>query len=398
MANTILTPSVIAKESLRILRNSLVAGRKVHREFKKEFVKVGDTVTIRKPVKFEVSDGTTRVNQDVTEQSTSIVINKRKHISWNFVTQDLTLKIEEYSKRYIAPALNSLADQVDLDILALASDVYNAVGTAGTTPATFATLGDAAAKLTDEAVPHDQRCTMLNPDANWALADALKSLLNNDMNKDFVRKGMLGRIANSEVYEVQNISRITAGADISTGTPLVNGAGQTGSTLAVDGFTASTTDAVREGDVFTIAGVNAVNPVNKADTGKLRQFVVTADADSGATTGPIAAMAISPSITTSGPYQTVTAGPADNAALTFAGQEDTADPANLMFHHDAFALVTVPLELPKGASFKARATHDGLSVRVVNDYDIDSDQDIIRLDILYGVKTLYPELAVRIYG
>lgn len=398
MANSLLNPSVIAKEALRVLRNHLIMARKVHRKFKKEFVKVGDTVTIRKPVKFEVSDGATRVNQDVSEQSTSIVINKRKHISWKFSTQDLTLTIEEYSERYIQPAMNSLADQVDLDGLALAQDVYNSVGTPGTTPASFAVFGDAAAKLDNEAVPSDMRCTVLNPDANWSMADALKTLLHKEMVGDLVRRGYLGNIARTEVYSAQNVKRIQTGVDIQTGTPLVNGASQTGATLAVDGFTADTTDAVRKGDVFTIANVNAVNPVNKQSLGVARQFVVTADADSGATTGPIAAMAISPSITTSGAYQTVDAGPADNAALTFLGTEDTEFPANLMFHRDAFALVTVPLELPRGATFKSRATHDGLSIRIINDYDIEADEDIIRMDILYGWKSLYPELACRMFG
>lgn len=394
MANTLLTPSVIAAQSLRILRNKMVVGGLVHRSFKKEFVKVGDTVTIRKPVKFSVSDGATRVNQDVTETSTSIVINKRKHISWNFTTSDLTLKIEEYSERYIEPALNSLADQVDLDLLALASDVYNAVGTPGTTPNAFSILGDAAVKLDNEAVPSDMRSTVLNPAANWAMADALKGTLNADMNKDFIRKGKLGHVAGADVYGVQNISRITTGPK--GGTPLVNTGGQTGSSLITDGWTAAAAQRVAVGDVFTIASVFAVNPVNKASTGQLRQFVVTANGSSDGA-GNLT-ISIAPAIATSGPYQTVTAGPADNAALTFLGTASTAYPANLTFHRDAFALVTVPLELPRGAAFKARAQADGLSVRVINDYDIDADTDIIRLDILYGVKTLYPELACRIFG
>ncbi|MGQ0835642.1 MAG: P22 phage major capsid protein family protein, partial [Gammaproteobacteria bacterium] len=358
--------------------------------------KVGDTVTIRKPVKFSVSDGATRVNQDVTETSTSIVINKRKHISWNFTTSDLTLKIEEYSERYIEPALNSLADQVDLDLLALASDVYNAVGTPGTTPNSFSVLGDAAVKLDNEAVPSDMRSTVLNPAANWAMADALKGTLNADMSKDFIRKGKLGHVAGADVYGVQNISRITTGPK--GGTPLVNGAAQTGSSLITDGWTAAVAQRVAVGDVFTIANVFAVNPVNKASTGQLRQFVVATGSTLNSDAGGNLTITISPAITTTGPYQSVTVGAADNAALTFLGTASTAYPANLTFHRDAFALVMVPLELPRGAAFKARAQADGMSVRVINDYDIDADTDIIRLDILYGVKTLYAELACRIFG
>ena len=73
-------------------------------------------------------------------------------------------------------------------------------------------------------------------------------------------------------------------------------------------------------------------------------------------------------------------------------------PQNLAFHKNAFGLVMVPMEMPDGVSFKARETQDGCSIRVVKDYDIDTDEDIIRLDILYGVVTLYPELACRIFG
>lgn len=395
VSNTILSPSVIAKESLRVLSNNLVTGSLVHREYKNEFVKVGNTVTIRKPVRFVVSDGATRVNQDVTETSTSIVVDKRKHVSWTFSSSDLTLKIEEYSKRYIQPAIGALADQVDLDLLALASSVSNAVGTPGTTPNAFSILGDAATKLDNEAAPQTDRSCVLSPAANWATADALKGLLNPSMATDFVRKGSLGRLANAEVYSSQNVSRITTGAR--GGTPLVNGASQTGSSLDTDGWSNSVTAVVKAGDVFTIAGVYAVNPVNKQSTGQLRQFVVTANANSGASTGP-ATISIAPSITTSGAYQNVSAGPADNAAITMVGSAATTYPANLMFHRDAFGLVTVPLELPRGASFKGRASANGLSVRVINDYDIENDDDIIRLDILYGVKALYPELACRIFG
>ena len=398
MANTIITPSLIAKQGLRLLRNNMVAGNLVYREFKNEFIdeKTGGTVTVRKPVKFTVSNGATRANQDVTETSTTIAVNIRRHVSWKFATQDLTLSVEDYTKRYIQPAMAVLADDVDRSLLALADDVHNSVGTPGTTPNAFSILGDAATKLDDEAVPPSDRNTVLSSAANWAMADALKGLLNASMSEQFVRKGMLGRIANSDVYQSQNVQRLTVGPR--GGTPLVNGASQTGTSLITDGWTAAAAARVVEGDVFTIANVYAVNPVNGVSTGVLRQFVVAAGSTLASDGSGNLTLTIYPAITTSTGYKTVDAGPADNAALTFRGTASTAYPQNIMFHRDAFALVTVPLSLPDGAAFKSRSTHDGLSVRVVKDYDIDSDDDIIRLDILYGVKTLYPELACRIWG
>lgn len=369
----------------------------VHREYKKEFVKVGDTVSIRKPVKFLASDGATRSNQDVTETSTSIVINKRKHVSWKFSTQDLTLSIEEYSERYIKPAAIALANVLDVDGCDTAYKAFwMSAGTPGTTPATFAALGDVAEKLDDGAVPDDgMRKLILNPAARWSMADGLKTLNNEGMASDFVRKGRLGSIANFDIYGDQNIKRHTVG--VATGTPLVNGGSQTGASLVTDGWTNSTTGILKAGDVFTIAGVNAVNPISKEDTGVLQQFVVLADANSGATTGP-ATLSISPSITTSGAYQTVTASPADNAAITVLGTGSTAYPQNLAFHKNALALVTCPLELPDSAGFKSRISKNGLSIRVVKDYDIDNDEEIIRLDILYGWKAIYPDLGARLWG
>lgn len=396
MPNTIITPQMIARKALKRLTNNLVMGGLVHREYKNEFVKVGDTVSIRKPVKFLVSDGSTRVNQDVTETSVPFVINKRKHVSWKFSTQDLTLKIEEYDERYIAPAVNVLADQVDVDLLALSTDVYNSVGTPGTTPNAYSILGDAATKLDDEAVPSGDRYVVLNPKANWTMADALKTLLNSQMNADFVRKGKLGTIAGADVYMGQNVTRFTTGPK--GGTPLVAGGSQTGTSLITDGWTAAAATRVAVGDVFTLANVFAVNPVNKQSTGVLRQFVVASGSNVASDAGGNLTLTIAPAITTTTAYQTVNAGPADNAALTFVGTASTAYPQNLMFHKSCFGLVVCPLELPDSAGFKSRATADNVSIRVVKDYDIDADDEIIRLDILYGVKTLYPELGVRIWG
>lgn len=413
MANTVVTPSMIAKEGLMQLKNNLVLGNSVHREYKKEFSGgQGATVDIRKPVKFYTADGATRVNQDVEEKTTSITIDQRKHVSWKFSTQDLTLSIEDYSERYIKPAMITLANTVDRSGFNLYRNVWNAVGTPGTTPSSFASLAAAAQRLDEMAVGMDNRKMMLNPAAHYSIAgDKLSLDAIGDSAKSAYQDAQVGRIAKFDTYSTQNIANHTVG--VATGTPLVNGGSQdvtyaasTGApsqTLATDGWTNSTTGILKAGDVFTIAGVYAVNPVpGEGTTGKtkmpyLQQFTVLADANSGASTGP-ATLTISPAIITSGPYQTVDSAPADNAAITVFGTAGSVYPQNIGFHKNAFALVTVPLEMPDGAAFKARESADGLSVRVVKDYDIDSDEDIIRMDILYGWKSIYPDLATRLWG
>ncbi|KIC39361.1 P22 phage major capsid protein family protein [Leisingera sp. ANG-M7] len=414
MANALITPSLIAKEALMQLENNLVMANRVHREYKKEFTGgQGDTVSIRRPVKFYTADGATRVNQDVEEKSTSITVDQRKHVSWKFTTQDLTLSVEEYSERYIKPAAITLANTVDRSLMGLYYTAWNSVGTPGTTPASFANVADAAQRLDEMAVMSDGRSMVMNPAAHYAVAGNQLTLDSvGAMGKSAYERASVGYVAGFDTFSTQNVQSHTVG--VATGTPLVNGGAQnvtyaaaTGATwsqtLNTDGWTNSTTGILKAGDVFTIAGVYAVNPVpGEGSTGKtvmpyLQQFTVLADADSGASTGP-AALTISPPIITSGPQQTVGAAPADDAAITVLGTGGTAYPQNMGFHKNAFALVTCPLQMPDGVAFKARESHNGLSIRVVKDYDIDSDEDIIRLDILYGRKAIYPDLACRLWG
>lgn len=396
MANTIITPTIIAREALFHLENNLVMAHCVHRDYQHEFVKVGSTVNIRKPVQFTVTDGATRTNQDVFESNTSIVVDKRKHVSWSFVTQDLTLTIEEYAKRYIEPAAIVLANKIDEDLTALYQDLWLSKGTPGTTPNAFSQLGDLAAGLDDMPVPDDgNRKLVLNPAARWSMADALKGIYDNSMPRDYVRKGLLGQLANFMIFGDQNVARHTTGGF--SGTVLVDDAAiaEGDTTIGMDAFT-DAAPTVKKGDIFTMAGVNSVNRVSKSDTGNLQQFVVTADA-TGAS-NEITSVAFQPELRTTGARQTVTALPADDAAVTFLGTASTAYAQNLGFHRNALALVMVPLELPDGASWKARVQHDGLSIRIVKDYDIDNDEEVVRMDVLYGVKTIYPELGGRLWG
>jgi len=407
MANALITPSVIAKEALAQLENNLVMGNSVHREYKKEFVKVGTSVSIRKPVKFYTADGAVRINQDVEEANTSIAIDQRKHVSWKFSTQDLTLTIEDYSKRYIKPAAITLAQTIDAKGYDLYKKVWNQVGTPGTVPGTYAEVSPVAQRLDEMAVPSEHRYLALNPAAHYKIAGDQVGLQNPAMIKTAYEQAQIGRIAAMDAFSAQNVKSHTVGAH--GGTPLVNGGSQNVTyaaakntntqTLVTDGWTTSTT-VLKEGDVFTLAGVFAVNPVpGEGATGKtvlpyLQQFVVTADATSDGTGN--ATLSISPAIITTGPYQTVDAAPADNAQISVVGTASTAYPQNLGFHKNAFALVTCPLEMPDGAPWKSRESHNGLSIRVVKDYDIATDDEIIRMDVLYGWKAIYPDLACRL--
>ncbi len=389
--NALLTPSVITKETLMILENNLVFAGKVNRKFENQFVKIGSTLTVRKPNKFKVVKGPALQIQDVNEPSTSITISNQAQVAFQFTSQDLTLTIEEFSERYLKPAAAELANIVDYDTITNYNQVFNEVGTPGTIPASFAALGAVGQRMDEGAVPQDGRVLVLNPAAYWSLANALVSLYVKSVAEPAL-KGYLANIANFEIYQDQNIQAQTVGAY--SGTPVVNGAGQTGSSLVTNGWGTSIAGLLNVGDVFTIAGVYAVNPRSRQSTQALQNFVVTAVAASDS--GGNSTISIYPAITTSGAYQTVTASPANSAAITVKGSASTAYAQNLAFVRDAFGLVIVPMEIPQGVDFAARETYKNVSMRIVRAYDINNDVFPCRIDILYGTACYYPELACRL--
>jgi hypothetical protein len=389
--NAILTPSLITKETLVMLENNLVAAAKVNRQFENQFVKIGNTITVRKPNKFTVTDGPGLSIQNVQEPQTSITISSQKHVDFQFTSQDLTLTIEEFSERYLRPAASVLANQIDYDILTNYQNVYNQRGTPGTTPNAFSYLADVGQLMDEGAVPQDERCLILGPAAYWSMANALTTLYVRSVAEPAL-KGFLAQIANFAIYMDQNIQQHTVGAH--GGTPVVNGASQTGSSLVTNGWNASVTGLLKKGDVLRITGVNMVNPQNRQSTGALQNFVVTADVNSDS--GGNATIPISPSITTSGAYQTVSGSPANLAAITVRGTASTAYAQNLGFVRDAFGFCSVPLELPEGVDFAAREMYRNISMRIIRFYDGINDIFPCRVDVLYGTASFYPELAVRL--
>lgn len=390
--NSLLTPSIITKETLVILENNLVAAGKVNRQFENQFVKIGASLTVRKPNKFTVSSGPGLQIQNIVEPSTSITISNQKHVDFQFTMQDLTLTIEEFSERYLKPAASRLASQLDYDTITAGFQFFNEVGTPGTVPSSFASLAAVGQRMDEGAVPQDGRVLILGPAAYWSLATGLTSNIFVTSVAEPAFKGFLAKLANMEIYLDQNIQAQTVGAY--AGTPVVNGAAQTGSNLVTNGWTASITGLLNIGDVFTIAGVFAANPQNQQSTGALQNFVVTSTASSDS--GGNSTIGIYPPIVTSGAYQTVTVSPANLATITVKGAAGVSYAQNIAFTKDAIGLVTVPMEIPGGVDFAARQMYKNVSMRIVRAYDITNDVIPCRTDILYGVACFYPELGVRL--
>lgn len=411
MANTLITPSLVAKEALVILDNNCVMANQVYRAYEPEFkntvngYKQGDTVSVRRPAQFTARRGNVSVAQDVVEGKTAIQINQQVGVDFKFSSTDLTLNIGELSERVIRPAMVQIVNAIDLDLMGLYTNVWNWVGTPGNVINSFGKLGAAGQRLDEMAVPSDERSAVLSPADQWALLGTQTGLFMQDAAKDAYRKAKLGMIGDFDTFKSQNVPTLSTGAR--GGAPVVAGAGQAVvyagavantyvQSLNINGGTASVPVYARAGDVFTIAGVFAVNPVTKAQLPYLQQFVVTADAATDGTGA--SSLSISPQIITTGAFKTVSAAPASGAALTFMGAANSNFSQSLAFHKNAFALCMVPMELPPGAVNPARESYKGLSVRVVPFYDGVNDVSTWRLDVLYGVKAIDPRLAARVSG
>jgi hypothetical protein len=398
-SEVLLTPTIITKESLVILENNLVAASRVNRKFENQFVKIGNSLTIRKPNRFTVTSGAGLVIQDIAEPSVSVTVDTQNQVAFQFTSSDLTLTVEEFSERYLKPAMASMANQIDYNVLQNYTGVNNFVGTNNVNPSTFAlSVQLVGRRMDEEASPQDNRCLVMNPNAYWGLANGLTGSFVMPTAKEALVKGYLATIGNYEMYMDQNTPSMTTGIHTST-TALVSANGQTGSNISTIGWDVSDTFTV--GEVITFGGVEAVNPQTKIATGVLKNFVITASTAASATS--TATLSISPAIVTSGPYQNVNTGPVSTAAgavlfLTGTGTAASTYPQNIAFCRDAFGLITVPLEIPQGVDFSARETYRQISMRVIRAYDVNNDVFPTRIDVLSGDTTYYQELACRLGG
>ena len=404
MSNSILTIDMITRKALEILENNLVITRNVNRQYDDSFAvegaKIGSTLRIRLPDRALVTDGAALQVQDDNEQYTTLSVASQKHIGVNFTSAELTMQLDDFAERVLKPRISQLASSVDADVANAYKSIYNSVGTPGTTPATSLVLLQAQQKLNEGAAVMSPRYATVNPAANAGLVEGMKGLFNptDTVSRQF-RNGMMGMgvLGFEEVNMSQSIKQHTTGTRSTSDTILVNGAVTTEgqSTISLDGGTGSATVTV--GDVFTIANVFAVNPQTRESTGSLQQFTVTAanTASGGAWTN----IAVSPAMyTPANALATINAFPADNAAVTFVGAASTQYAQNLVYHKDAITFATADLLLPQGVDMASRQVHNGISLRVVRQYDINNDRLPCRIDVLYGYSAVRPQMAARIWG
>lgn len=389
------------------LENELVLGNKVHADFSKDFAMVGDTINIRKPTQYQGQENNldiTGYREDIVEGKTTIKLDKTLSVAVEVGALDRTLNFDRWSEEVIKPVAIRFKDYIETQIASLYPDLYMFAGTPGTPPSTFKSLAEVGAILTDASVPNSERFAIHGTQASLELADGLKNVYVQGKAKTAFEEAEIGRYAGFTNYESVHAPTHTVGNY--GGTPLVNGASQATtyvaskdagtSSLITDGWTASRTGLLKKGDVFTIAGVNAVNPVSKQDTGRLQTFTVKADANSDGTGN--ATLTIAPAIIVTGAYQTVSAAPADNAAITVkSGTANAKYKQSLLLHPKALSLVTRPLDIPGNAGLKT-STKSGNRVTIsCSEYtDFNTLKHMMRWDILFGVKTIDDRLGARL--
>ena len=401
MPNSLLTIDMITRKALEILENNLVITRTVNRQYDDSFAvegaKIGSTLRIRLPDRALVTDGAALQVQDDNEQFTTLTVSSQKHIGVNFTSAELTMQLDDFAERVLKPRISQLASSIDADVANAYKSMYQSVGTPGTTPATSLVLLQAQQKLNESAAVMSPRYATVNPAANAALVEGMKGLFNpvSTISRQF-KNGLMGEgiLGLEELNMSQSIKQHTTGSRTGAHTVTTTVSTQGQATINITG---TGTQTIAVGDVFTIANVYAVNPQTRESTGALQQFVATEAAT--AVAGAYTAVKISPAIYTSvNALATVDSFPQATAVVTFLGAASTQYPQNLVYHKDAISFATADLLLPQGVDMASRQVHNGISLRVVRQYDINNDRLPCRIDVLYGYNTIRAPMAVRMWG
>lgn len=402
MANSLLTIDMITRKSLEILENNLVITRNVNRQYDDSFAvegaKIGSTLRIRLPDRSLVTDGAALRAQDDNEQYTTLTVASQKHVGINFTSAELTMQLDDFAERVLKPRISQLASTVDADVANAFKQIGNSVGTPGTTPATALVMLQAQQKLNENAATMSPRYLTVNPAANAALVNGLSGFFNpQDVISRQFKNGMMGEqvLGYDEVNMSQSIKSFTTGSRTATGGTLSAAVTSEGATsIAITGAGANAT--VKTGDVFTVADCYAVNPQTRESTGSLFQFVATADVTlNGSGAGTIT---VAPIYSAGNALATVDVLPQSGNAVVFVGAASTTYAQNIAYHRDAIAFATADLLLPQGVDMASRAVHNGISLRVVRQYDINNDRMPCRVDVLYGYNTIRPQMACRVWG
>ncbi|MFB9952035.1 P22 phage major capsid protein family protein [Rhizobium puerariae] len=399
MSNTILTIDMITRAAVSLFKNSNMFIKNINTQYDNQFAvdgaKIGDTLRIRLPNDFVVRTGTALSAQDTSEKYTSLALQTQKGVDVAFSSAERTLKLDDYSERVLMPMMNNLAGGIAADIMSgvetgVCNFVSNVDGSGNIINPTSDTVLSAGAYLSDNSAPTSPGWkSVLDPWTEAKLVNTLSGLFN--PTPEISQQYRTGKIKNAlgfDFFMDQTVIKHTTGSFSAGGA--MSSAGQTGGTITVSALTGT----LNKGDIITIDGVYAVNRVTKLTTGKLRQFVVLADVASGGTSISIYPEIVPPVNGNAVQYQTVDSSPANAAQVRLVNKPSEIYRKNISYAPEAITLATADLVLPKGVHEAARREYDGISIRMITDYVIGTDQLATRLDVIYGYKYIRPEWTV----
>lgn len=396
MPNTLLTINMITRKALMILHQKLAFVGTIERQYDDQFAKdgakIGTSLRIRLPNQYTVGTGSTITPQDTIENSVTLPLATQKNVPMTFLSSELTLSMDDFQERVLDPAMSVLASAVESDAFTMLRDVYQQVGTPGSTPTTLATYLAAKAVLDSALAPASQRRIQLGPVASAGIVNGLSGLFNpQDTISAQYRDGLMGRTAGFDWY----MNTLVSGGAITNGNTV---AGVTVGTTPLSGATLglatiASGNTFVKGETFTIANVFSVHPETKVNLGVLQKFAVRTTFSAVATTGVID---ITPSLVSTGASQNVNANAVAGAALVFDGTASLTYPVSIAYHKQAFAIAFADLYMPKGLDMASREVLDGISLRIIRDYTVTDDSLVTRVDVLYGYATIRAAIACRI--
>ena len=400
--NNFLTSSLVTRESMRLLEASLQMSLCVNRQFDSRFgvegAKIGTVVNARKPIRVVGRTGQAARPEAVSETSVAVPLTTQIGVDLEISQADLLLKIDDFGDRLVKPCVSNMAHRMDADLCTLLTQVWQSSGTLGSTPTQLLTYLMSGVNLTNSFTPdEDERHVIMTATAQAYLVDTLKGLAQQATAiADQYIKGTIARGAGFQWHYSQNLPQFTSGPQ--GGSPQVNGANQTGSSIVTNNWTAAAANRVKQGDRVTFSSVYQVNPQTGASLGVLQSFVATQDADSDGA-GNLT-LYLSPAVITSGPSKTVDSSPANGSSITVVGAASTSTILMPAFHRDFATLVTADLPLPGGVDMSGRMSDRqlGVSMTFVRAYDVYSGQLVSRLDLLFGKALLRGELASVVFS
>ena len=395
MANSLLTLNAITREAIRLFVNTNAFVRNLDRQYDGSFAvsgaKIGTQLRIRLPNDYTVASGAAASVQDTQEQSTTLTVADQRHVDVAFNSVDRTMSLDDYAERVIAPMMNNLVGKIASKIMkdsqgGVCNLTQNVDGANNPLSPILDTYLDADAILDNNSAPSLDRFIVNDPKTNARMVGSLAGLFNPSQTiSEQFRSGQMKNAIGADWLKDQTVVKHTSGAYASDAT--VAGANQTGLVVACSALGA----ALNVGDIITLAGVNAVNRVTKDDIGELRQFCITVAAPINAVTLNVYPAITPPVNGNDVQYETVSASPANGAAILMVTKNSTTYRQSLMFAPEAITMVTADLELPDGVSEQARDMFDGISMRMVTQYNIATDQKITRTDVLFGDLYIRPE-------